>query len=229
MTILTFQPDGYCLNFSPKPADKSSLEKNQFCGENRLMGGLCANCSKPLLLFARLSPEIFSADSSFDAISQINLVYCWTCAIAEETFFYKICGPDSIEIVQYKKGKLVEGFPYVDYPEYFPEGVLKSSRIHYDVQSLIQDINSGEKDEIDVEKKYEETLKPSHQIGGEPYLIDGKLEKIYCPECGMLMPFFASIGDDCLDPRGFTGNDYVQVIFLICISCCILGAYQRCD
>lgn len=33
------------------------------------------------------------------------------------------------------------------------------------------------------------------------------------------MRFVASFGDACADPRGFTGNAYVHVVFYVCLPC----------
>jgi hypothetical protein len=43
------------------------------------------------------------------------------------------------------------------------------------------------------------------------------------------MKLFAAFGDATLDDRGFTDNEFVQVIYVLCPRCWILSAHQQCD
>ena len=43
------------------------------------------------------------------------------------------------------------------------------------------------------------------------------------------MPLLVSVANDCLDLRGLTGDDGVQVLFHYCRQCCVVGVYQECD
>lgn len=43
------------------------------------------------------------------------------------------------------------------------------------------------------------------------------------------MQFLAAAADGCSDPRGFMGNEFLQVLFFICLGCNVIGAVQRCD
>lgn len=43
------------------------------------------------------------------------------------------------------------------------------------------------------------------------------------------MNFLASIGDETLDGAGFTGNSFVQVLFLLCEKDRIITTLQQCD
>jgi thiol-disulfide isomerase/thioredoxin len=70
---------------------------------------------------------------------------------------------------------------------------------------------------------------PRHQLGGEPYLIQPGAGALDCPKCRAELPLLAAVGDDTIDGRGFTGNDYVQVLYFLCTQCAILAAYQTCD
>lgn len=227
--VLTIQKEGYFLEYSSSFDGNEKESVGQFCGKNQLTGGMCGNCRKPFLVFAKFDSARLTSCFSVGTLPEMVLVYCWTCSISEGLFFYEVGNQNSINVIQFIKGKPVEDFPYGNYPEFFPEGRIRLRKIPKDIQSLIENINSKKIDEFDVEKKNEKYIKPAHQFGGEPYLIDGKLEIVFCPKCSLQMPFLASIADDCIDSRGFTGNSYVQIVYLICISCWVVGAYQRCD
>ena len=43
------------------------------------------------------------------------------------------------------------------------------------------------------------------------------------------MSILATVGNETLGPRGFTGNEFVQTIFLVCERDWIIASYQECD
>jgi hypothetical protein len=93
-------------------------------------------------------------------------------------------------------------------------------------QHTLELLNRG----IDPPRNLTYLEEPSHQVGGEPYLIQQNLEtRIECVDCGGTMPFFACIGDDAFGKGKFTGNPYVQVVFHFCPRCEVICAYQQCD
>ena len=70
---------------------------------------------------------------------------------------------------------------------------------------------------------------PTHQLGGEPWLIQPwESFEQYCPKCAAPMPFLAAIGNQCLLPQGFVDNNYVQICYSLCEACQIIGAKQLC-
>lgn len=75
----------------------------------------------------------------------------------------------------------------------------------------------------------EALCRPHHQTGGLPYLTQGSSHVPTCAECGDTMAFVASIADDCGDPRGFTSNPFVQVVFFMCPACRRVRAANMCD
>jgi hypothetical protein len=202
---------------------------HMFCGPQRLAGGECPNCRKPLLRFLDLD----TTDPALQPLGTISLrlplLFCWTCAIAQEELFYRLTD-GGVELVRYGEGGVQTDFPYEDYPVHFPGCPARLEPLTEDEQEVIRRINRGQIAEWDVEESHPRVCRPRHQVGGEPLLVQRDPEaEVLCPECGGPMPFLAAVADDCLDPRGFTGNSYVQVLFRYCIRCRVVGAYQECD
>ena len=69
---------------------------------------------------------------------------------------------------------------------------------------------------------------PAHQVGGEPYFAQGYPDHV-CPKCKKPLTFLASIADETLGDAGFTDNDGVQVVFMICKRDRLIASFQQCD
>lgn len=227
MPFNSFQAKGHFINYL-EPV-KNLVTHHYFCGSHQIMGASCPNCHKPLLRFLsiNLADKRLSLTSSL--FKNLPLFFCWTCNIAQELFYYKVINDSTINIIKYKKGGVETDFPYSDYPTFFPGRQAFLEEIPDNVQHILSRLNAREIDEADVMEQYPTFCKPRHQLGGEPYLIQPELSSVGCPMCKDRMPFLASIGDDCVDPRGFTGNEYVQVLFFYCKRCSVIGAFQQCD
>lgn len=210
-----------------------------FCGQHDISGAQCPNCRKPLLCFLQLDvrdPRLLIQNSVGTSLS---LLYCWTCQGAGgSTFFYRNIDQSKVIILEYGITPFTKGFPYKNYPIYFPKARALLHQLKPDVQQYIRRLNREDFAEYELPEQYQDLDVPRHQIGGEPYLIqhnpDYIFDKVYgvsmdCPICGNLMPFFAAIGDHCTDPRGFTGNEFVQVLFHYCSQCCVVAAFNQCD
>jgi hypothetical protein len=84
--------------------------------------------------------------------------------------------------------------------------------------------------ERDNDNELPETLDhPRHQVGGLPYLSQGSSYVPTCGDCLQPMAFVASVADDCGDPRGFTSNEHVQVVFFVCSACQLVHATNMVD
>lgn len=228
MKFFPIQSQGYFVNYS-KGFEKKSAPQHSFCGTHDIKGALCPNCHKPFLRFLMLDMNDKSFSFKTVHFSKLSILYCWTCAIAQSKFFYQIVGDNEIKILEYKKGSIVKDFPYENYPLFFPRRIALLEKISSREQEIIHRINTGELDELIMMKKVPNLCRPRHQVAGEPYLIQSYENSLTCPECNQRMPFLAAIADDCVDPRGFTGNQFVQALFFYCIECSIVGAMQRCD
>ncbi|HZS08264.1 MAG TPA: hypothetical protein VFD58_25750 [Blastocatellia bacterium] len=158
--------------------------------------------------------------------------------MAQRPFFYQFTGNDAIRLLAVGRGGTRADFPYSGYPRFFPEAFVELSPLPEADQEVIKALNKGKADEWEVRQKKPHLCFPQHQIGGEPFLVqknpdyqgDGRFaEKVTCPECGRVMPFLAAIGDETRGAGGFTGIDFVQVLFHYCKRDHIVAAFQQCD
>ena len=118
MKFNTVQKNGYFLKFQ-EDTMPDSLAIHQFCGKHTISGAYCPNCEKPLLRFIsfNLSDNKIKVGIRHGIL---HLLFCWTCNVAQDPFFYKIIGENEIEILEYEKGGIELDFPYENYPLYFP-------------------------------------------------------------------------------------------------------------
>ncbi len=168
-----------------------------------------------------------------------------------EAFLYRARADGGIDIVEYVlEGRLVkDDFPYENYPPFLPgaKAVLQALtpteqaallRINHrcEYESIPPEVwdamSEAEQEELTdedwwYEEPYESLFEIRHQVGGEPYHIQG-LVVLNCPDCGVQMPFLACIADDCLDSRGIVGYESNAIIFHFCRRCHIVGTYSRC-
>lgn len=241
-------PQGYFLEYSP--ANKKS--KHLFCGEHAIKGADCPNCDKPLHRFTSLDLNDKKLDIPIKGLTKLHILYCWRCNVAQDEFFYKLIGDNEIKLLKYGKGieqipfffdelgdkekeewrkkdEDEEDFPYDDYPDFFPGAGISLKKIPKRIQEYLTRFNSDGDFYPDRGDEAREYDIPKHQIGGEPYLVQCDYTPSKCPECQVQMPLLATIGDDCLDERGFGGNTFAQVIYGMCVKCKIISAYQQCD
>ncbi len=229
MAFHSIQSIGYFLMYSQEH-DRDVQCTHIFCGKHHIHGAWCPNCQKSLLRFFSLSLQDKKLDVTMSSsVNYLPLLFCWTCNIAQEQFSYHVITDSKIQILDYKKGGVETNFPYNDYPLYFPKAHVVLEQLPSLTQKIFSQLNSGLISEVDVSELDNTLCKPQHQLGGEPYLIQSELPRVLCPSCKIRMPFLASVGDHCLDKRGFTGNEYVQVLFFLCKECSIISTLQQCD
>jgi hypothetical protein len=231
MCIDSNPSSGYFVEYDSTAS--SGKYRHQFCGEHDVAGAWCPNCNKPLLRFLALDTSDFRLNLLPVRLRQLSLFYCWTCTVSNGLFLYQIRSDTDVRILQYTKGKMefdFPGVPYDGYPPAFPEAACYLVPITADEQSELWNINSesGDLDPIAVTR--DDLRTPRHQIGGEPLLVqcDSGVSP-QCPVCCSPMPFFAEIGNQCLDARGLHGCEEVQVMYYLCRACCVVAAYNRVD
>jgi hypothetical protein len=161
-------------------------------------------------------------------LSRVPILFCWTCPIAQDDFCYRLrSAGDRVELLTHAQGPQEPDFPYADYPRSFPAKPALLVPLTDEEQAVLRTRNAGS----EVGPAWErnpQADRPQHQIGGEPYLLQGP-EPRHCPGCALPMPLFASVGDDTGSARGFTQNPWVQTLVHLCRHCCVLTLYQRCD
>lgn len=229
MAFYSILEQGYFVEYSGE-ATAGSEYQHFFCGSHEVPGAWCPNCNKPLLLFLALDttdPRLNLKEHPFRILS---LFFCWTCNIAQKPLYYQFSVDGSVSLLEYGCGGGEPDFPYEDYPVYFPGAPALLVPIPDVFQTILTLLNMGEIYAYAIHKRHPDLQKPRHQVGGEPFLVQQNPDyEMICPLCKRRMPFWASIGDDCLDPRGFTGNEWVQVIYNYCQRCRVIGAFQQCD
>ena len=112
---------GYFLDVSlalqPLPAGAHT-----FGGPHQIAGANCPNCDKPLLRFLSLNTSDARLKLKGAPGTELSLLYCWTCNLAQQSFVYRMTPSDGIEILSFGAGGAVTDFPYPDYPAAFALG-----------------------------------------------------------------------------------------------------------
>jgi len=218
--------DGY---FAGTASANGELTIGGRCSSN---GAISPNTGLPLTQFAcvRLNPESFCIPGW--PMPEIHFLYSWKCRIHEGDFSYRYVNGD-LEVVEFCKGVGdSEGFPYDDYPVQFDEIRLQLQRMTKEDQSIIIELNDPD---CDPDLKYDnerasDLSEPMHQFGGMPYLISPEETSKDCVICGCEMFLTASIGNNShSNNEGFSGNDFVQVVYWTCPECHVVSARNFCD
>ncbi|WP_460030674.1 hypothetical protein [Megalodesulfovibrio paquesii] len=226
MSLNPLRSEGYLILVGDFPGH------NVFCGAHSIDGAICPNCRKPLYRFF----SIQSFDPLLGIVSKniksVHILSCWRCNVAQYDFYYKLL-PDGVRVLKYAAGFQASDFPYSNYPDFFPQAGMDFMPLTLTAQQMIINYNEDIITDDDLEDygvSYgAEIHYPRHQIFGEPFLVYHPTNGMRCCKCNCIMHFLLSVSDYCLDPRGFTGNSYVQMLFFICVNCNIIGAYSQCD
>jgi len=157
----------------------------------------------------------------------LPLVYGWKCAIHLDDFSYQVL-ESHLKLLAYGKGAVdVDDFPYRGYPIIFREQRFDARDMTPGEAAQRSTLNAmALRDErVDVDSSLWVASRPSHQFGGEPYLLNPFDAEATCPLCGGDMPVFASVSDESGDPEHpFFGNAFVQLVYFLCASCRVLTA-----
>lgn len=236
MALNSLIKQGYFLKYLRKKEENEHT--HIFCGSHTVPGAWCPNCQKPLLRFLALNTKDPKLGLEKSPLQWLSLFFCWTCNIAVTPFYYRFTSKGEIEILKYGKEEIQSNFPLLDYPVSFPKAFVQLRPLTDKEQWTIKSLNREEISGWEVNRKTPYLNCPAHQIGGEPYLVqkdpdyqtDEWLKQVVtCPRCEKVMPFLAAIGDKTKGKMGFTGNDFVQVIFHYCKRDRIVCAFQQCD
>ncbi len=235
---------GYWLDYAAGSEDQGHV----FCGPQEIQGTTCPSCDEPLLQFARLDHRD-SRLGLVDLGTAVPLLYCWRCGPLKLAYALRDSG---IEILENDGEWQGDDFPYANYPRFFPARAAVLRPLSADQQFLVRLENlrlghvlydfdddddarpvtlpSGRRvPRGEIEALFPECVEPRHQVGGEPWSVQGAFPPLVCSACELPMRFLAAIADDCTDPRGFVDNAYVQTLFFLCRDCRVIAATQQCD
>lgn len=222
-----------------EPPDEAA--QHTFCGAHRIPGAWCFYGDHPLLRLLSLDTADERLGLADLGVPQVHLLYCWRCDVGDLDYRLERDGSVSvfgekewgallrqrgvdIEEVRARLRQPETDYPYSGYPAAFPS---RSARLVAVAQDDEQALLAAERGE-DVSLP-EALTTPKHQVGGLPYLVQGTSYIPACPGCGADMAFVATIADDCGDPRGFVGNEWVQVVFFLCADCKRVHALNMAD
>lgn len=201
---------------------------HRFCGEHSIPGAQCPNCRKPLLRMLTLDTADRRIGLQGLAVRNLHLLFCWTCNLAQGETAYQVLPDGGVRFVKHRRGGVARNFPYPNYPRFFPGCRFVPEPVPAAESRILGKLTSGELRSIDLRKADRHLATPRHQIGGQPYFLQGP-PSAECPRCNGPMSFLASVGDETLDKAGFTGNSFVQVLFLLCRKDLIVTTLQQCD
>jgi len=197
-----------------------------FCGEQSLRGGRCPNCAAALLLYARFDARDARLELAELGLPELPCLFCWRCELAQAEFQYRLLADGGLEILRCAHGAVQEDFPYANYPDHFPRGgfrMVVPSREELDALARVRDGAMWH----DLPESLRHVMIPRHRFGDKtPEPLTGAPD---CSICSAGTTLLAAFGDSNLDPRGFTGNDQVQVRFFFCRDCAVVAALQGCD
>lgn len=197
-------------------------------GGSNESGAVSPNSGKPLLRLMTVDLSDQRIPVKINGCRFARFYYSWTCGIHEGPFYYKLLN-ESIAILKYQRGISSDDFPYAGYPTSLPAELRRLELISQQDQDLIQQMNVDAPDAFEISERRPDLATPRCQIGGVPRCMQWPLSSLKCPECGAEMPVFASVGDSLAQGFRMTGNEFVQVVYHVCLACAILGAYNLCD
>jgi hypothetical protein len=242
MSFAAVPRQGYILKIREDSSYRPKYQ-HKFFGNHDIRGAVSPNTGKPLVLFLTIDLNDRRVSIPRSPIPNVFLLYSWRCYISQGDFYYQIDGANSIKILEYQKGLWEDDgpncsdFPYEPYPEYFPEAKAQLVKVSERYQAFICSVNTEGRDAIEdlPYDIYRDVTDPKHQLGGEPYLIQGFCnersggEARTCPICRQTHPFFATVADYASGGLSLCGNSCVQVVFHYCPRCQVVGAYHECD
>jgi hypothetical protein len=159
---------------------------------------------------------------------RVELLFSWTCEIAQDIFVYEHSSPDAVHLLKYKRGPAYEDFPYQEYPIAFPARRFLLRPLSDEEQSIVLARNRGALETSDPRNDRVDLTRPQHQIGGVPQLSQ-QLRDLVCPKCSSPMPFFASVCDETMTERPFVETEFVQLIYHLCRGCRVVSVYVDSD
>lgn len=207
--------------WSLRLAPEASLPKHIFCGPNEIDGAECPNCHKGLLCVAKLDSSDARLRLGSTAPLVIPLLFCWTCAWAEEASSYHVLPSGAVQILRVREGGPYSSYPYEDYPPSFPLAYIELQPMPEEDLLENEAVNLGKQEQLERLDFF-----PRSQVGGEPCFLQGYRPE-FCPVCGDELAFLASVSDDTVDGKGFTGSEFSLMHFVICTAHWTIASYSE--
>jgi hypothetical protein len=200
-----------------KLGPKFGAGPHQFCGDSGIANANCQNCGRTLLHIATLDA---SADPLLipvrARIEKIVLLFCWRCAAARQMQY--VVSDGSLHILDAARGIEADDFPYRNYPKSFPEDRFSLYQLADEPLVELGDWNEISNDIED----------PCHEFGGRPRLWQS-MRAPNCANCDSEMLYFGTVANPNADPRGFTDNIGVIMLFFLCSICPTIYATNQVD
>ncbi len=214
-------PQGYAIEASASGGEYA----HTLCGPQAIPGAACPNCARPLLCQLNLDLRDPRLGLQHEPFTRLPLLYCWTCNIAYEPFFYRLRADHSVTLLQYGRGRGAVAFTFEQVPVSFPEQPVELVPVSEQQMHTIACLNRGETDF----SSDEFTPPPEHQVGGFPLLEQGwEAYHLHCPACRRAMPFLAVIRNGAFAADIFT-HGCIDIGYSYCPGCRVVGAVHNCD
>ncbi|MEI7577774.1 MAG: hypothetical protein WCK51_12850 [Armatimonadota bacterium] len=199
-------------------------------GKPSTPGAVCPNCELPFTRFFYLDVTDPNLGDHQTNLSGLELLYCWQCPVAQSEFSYQF---GEFKLLKCATGPKEDDFPYEDYPRWFPEARVDfqpmPAQLAHQIEQY-QDLSENEPDRINKFFTFSErdhVSTPRHQLGGTPFRFENSVPT--CPLCSRQMQFLMTVANSSTDPPEFVGNDYVQVVYHLCVTCSVVTATHECD
>ncbi len=197
-----------------------------FCGRPEHKGAECARCGRPLVQLLSLDARDPRAGLVTLPLARLPLLYCWGCHTGRASCFYQVTDR-AVAVLRRTAWRRPPVLPYRGYPTAFPAAPARLMSLPDEVAVHHRTLNRAlERTGRSARDEQTGARIPCHQVGGEPLLL-APWRTVTCPRCRKRMPFLATIADDNLDPRGFSGEARSQVLFHLCRACRVVGAYRQ--
>jgi len=208
--------------------DTPSEFAHQFCGKHEIRGAACPNCKKPLLRQLTLDTRDPRLECAELGVPFVHLLFCWTCILAQGRTAYQLLPDGGVQLIRHRSGEPEASIPYQGYPDAFVGGPCELTPLLEAEQAVLDALNAKQVSVPSLPKGQWHLGVPRHQVGGRPRFLQGAPVAL-CPRCALPLAFLASCGDNTCDGRGFTGNAFMQTIFMVCVADRIIVSLQQGD
>ncbi len=216
------------MGYFVKKVEKISDFNHFMNGEHSIRNAIDPNSGNNLTRFLNIDLRDKRINLKINNVINLPILFSWTSDISQAPFFYKVISDNEITILKYLEGKFYTDFPYENYPLHFAKCFVDLYVIDPELQMRIMEFNSkSDFDIFELPEKFRDLDKPVHQVLGEA--VRQQSDWLDCCSCNNKMDFLVNIGDDTYDGNTYAGNEYVQVVYYVCPSCCIIGCHQECD